>query len=88
MPPEQAAGKIDEIGPLADVYSLGAMLYATLTGRPPFHAANVMETLKQVLGREPVSPQQLNPSMAGASECKNVVHRAGQPLGERVHRKL
>lgn len=57
MPPEQAAGTIEKVGPLADVYSFGAMSYATLTGRPPFQAANVMETLKQVLDRDPVSPR-------------------------------
>jgi eukaryotic-like serine/threonine-protein kinase len=60
MPPEQAQGKIKEIGPAADTYSLGAILYFLLTGRPPFHAASVMETLKQVIEREPVSPRQLN----------------------------
>ena len=60
MPPEQAAGKIDQISPASDVYSLGAMLYCLLTGRPPFHTANPMDTLIQVLGQEPVPPRQLN----------------------------
>jgi tetratricopeptide (TPR) repeat protein len=60
MPPEQAAGKADEVGPLADVYSLGAVLYTLLVGRPPFQAATVIETLRQVMEREPVSPRQLN----------------------------
>lgn len=60
MPPEQAAGKLDQIGPAADVYSLGAVLYATLTGRPPFQAATPLDTLMQVLAREPVPPRQLN----------------------------
>lgn len=63
MPPEQAAGKTDEIGPLVDVYSIGAMLYALITGRPPFQAASVIETLQQVCEREPVSPRQVNPAV-------------------------
>ena len=63
MPPEQAEGKLEKIGPASDVYALGAMLYATLTGRPPFQAANVMETLKQVLEQDPVSPRVLNPAV-------------------------
>ncbi len=59
MPPEQAAGKT-MIGPTADIYSLGAILYAVLTGRPPFQSANVLDTLMQVLEQEPVSPRQLD----------------------------
>ncbi|MDV6034248.1 MAG: protein kinase [Phycisphaera sp. RhM] len=60
MPPEQASGKLDEVGPLSDVYSLGAMLNMMLTGRAPFQAASPMETLLQVLDEEPVAPRQLN----------------------------
>ncbi len=60
MAPEQAAGKTDEVGPAADIYSLGALLYCLVTGRPPFHAASPIETLRQVVDQEPVPPRQLN----------------------------
>src|SRR5712691_10780109 len=43
MPPEQADGKIEKLGPEADIYALGAVLYEMLTGRPPFHGATVWE---------------------------------------------
>lgn len=60
MPPEQAAGRMSDVGPLSDVYSLGAILYCLLTGRPPFQAANPLDTLQQVLEEEPVSVTTLN----------------------------
>jgi len=63
MPPEQAEGKNDQVGPLSDVYSLGATLYCLLTGRPPFQSANVVETLKQVVERQPAAPRFLNPAV-------------------------
>jgi WD40 repeat protein len=60
MAPEQAAGKSREAGPAADIYALGAILYTMLTGRPPFQAAEVLDTLEQVRSREPVPPRGLN----------------------------
>src|ERR1700722_17847604 len=60
MSPEQARGDSHAIGSRSDIYSLGAVLYCLLTGRPPFQAANVIETLQQVVTQEPVSPRLLN----------------------------
>ncbi|MBY0231794.1 MAG: serine/threonine protein kinase, partial [Gemmataceae bacterium] len=61
MPPEQARGSA--VGPLADVYALGAVLHEMLTGRPPFLGATPWDTLAQVMSADPVPPRRLNPSV-------------------------
>ncbi len=63
MAPEQANGSSSSIGPKADVYALGAILYEMLTGRPPFLAATQAETAQLVLSQEPIPVTQLQPKV-------------------------
>ncbi|MBN1908918.1 MAG: serine/threonine protein kinase [Pirellulales bacterium] len=63
MSPEQARGRTADVGPAADIYGLGAILYELLTGRAPFREDNPLETVMQVLSREPMLPRVLNPKV-------------------------
>jgi len=63
MSPEQAAGKVREVGAAADVWGLGAVLYALLTGRPPFRGETWQQTIQQVLTVEPSRPRALAPAV-------------------------
>jgi serine/threonine protein kinase/WD40 repeat protein len=63
MAPEQAEGKSRMVGPSADIYALGAILYEMLTGRPPFQGDSLLDVLEQVRKGEPVPPSQLLPKL-------------------------
>jgi serine/threonine protein kinase len=94
MAPEQAQGQKD-VGPTADVYAVGAILYECLTGRPPFRAATPLETIHQVLKDEPVPPSRFGAKLPRDLEticlkCLNKDPRKRYPtalsLAEDLHR--
>ena len=69
MSPEQAAGRLDQLGPPSDVYSLGATLYCLLTGKPPLDEADVGEVLRRAQRGEFPPPRQVDRGVPPALEA-------------------
>src|SRR5262249_29254915 len=95
MAPEQAAGEAHAAGPPADVYALGAILYACLTGRPPQRGATASQTLEHVRTREPEPPRRLQPNVPRDLEtiCLKCLRKererryaSGEAVGEDLRR--
>ena len=77
MAPEQADGRSSHVGPVTDVYALGAILYEVITGRPPFWTDTPLETLLQVKTADPVAPGRLRPRLPCDLEtiCLKCLHK-------------
>jgi hypothetical protein len=87
MAPEQSAGRIRDIGPHTDIYALGTILYEMLTGRPPFKAETVLETMELVASQEPALPSRLQPKVPRDLETICLKAMAKDP-GRRYHSAL
>ncbi len=93
MAPEQATGSRARLGPATDVYGLGAIFYELLTGRPPFRSPTIMETVVQVMERDPAPPRELRPEIPRELEsiCLKCLEKAPKdryPSGEVLAQEL